>query len=287
MTTKTKPSKTTAASGSRKAPKAARTRTIDHPTASDRLQKVLANAGLGSRRTLEKQIEAGRIRVNGQTAKLGATVSQGDRIEYDGRRLEVAAVASPSETLIYFKPEGEITTQSDPDGRRTVFERLPRPAQGRWVAIGRLDLNTSGLLLLTTDGELANRMMHPSGQVDREYLCRIRGEVSDDQLEALLDGVELDDGPARFSDLVIGETTSGHTWYTVTIMEGRNREVRRLWEAVGAQVARLKRVRFGPVFLPKGLRGGQYARLSDKDHRVLREDVGLSPSAVTLTAVEP
>ncbi len=168
-----------------------------------------------------------------------------------------------------------------------MFERLPRPAQGRWVAIGRLDLNTSGLLLLTTDGELANRMMHPSGQVDREYLCRIRGEVSDDQLEALLDGVELDDGPARFSDLVIGETTSGHTWYTVTIMEGRNREVRRLWEAVGAQVARLKRVRFGPVFLPKGLRGGQYARLSDKDHRVLREDVGLSPSAVTLTAVEP
>lgn len=196
------------------------------------------------------------------------------------------AVATPSETLIYFKPEGEITTQSDPEGRRTVFERLPRPARGRWVAIGRLDLNTSGLLLLTTDGELANRMMHPSGQVDREYLCRIRGEVSDSQLQTLLDGVELEDGPARFSDLVIGETTSGHTWYTVTIMEGRNREVRRLWEAVGAQVARLKRVRFGPVFLPKGLRGGQYERLSEKDHRILREDVGLSPDAITLTAVE-
>jgi len=198
----------------------------------------------------------------------------------------VIAVATPSETLIYFKPEGEITTQSDPEGRRTVFERLPRPARGRWVAIGRLDLNTSGLLLLTTDGELANRMMHPSGQVDREYLCRIRGEVSDSQLQTLLDGVELEDGPARFSDLVIGETTSGHTWYTVTIMEGRNREVRRLWEAVGAQVARLKRVRFGPVFLPKGLRGGQYERLSEKDHRILREDVGLSPDAITLTAVE-
>ena len=196
------------------------------------------------------------------------------------------AVATPSETLIYFKPEGEITTQSDPEGRRTVFERLPRPARGRWVAIGRLDLNTSGLLLLTTAGELANRMMHPSGQVDREYLCRIRGEVSDSQLQTLLDGVELEDGPARFSDLVIGETTSGHTWYTVTIMEGRNREVRRLWEAVGAQVARLKRVRFGPVFLPKGLRGGQYERLSEKDHRILREDVGLSPDAITLTAVE-
>lgn len=196
------------------------------------------------------------------------------------------AVAAPSETLIYFKPEGEITTTSDPEGRRTVFERLPSPEQGRWVAIGRLDLNTSGLLLLTTDGELANRMMHPSGQIDREYLCRIRGEVSDSQLQALLEGVELEDGTARFSDLVIGETTSGHTWYTVTIMEGRNREVRRLWEAVGAQVARLKRVRFGPVFLPKGLRSGQYARLSESDHRVLREDVGLAPRAVTLTAVE-
>ena len=261
-------------------------RPIENHTASERLQKVLASAGLGSRRALEKQIEAGRITVNGETATLGASVSQGDRIEYQGRRLDVVATAAPSETLVYFKPEGEITTQSDPEGRRTVFERLPRPANGRWVAIGRLDLNTSGLLLLTTDGELANRMMHPSGQVDREYLCRVRGEVRDEQLQALLGGVELDDGPARFSDLVIGETTSGHTWFTVTIMEGRNREVRRLWEAVGVQVARLKRVRFGPVFLPKGLRSGQYSQLSDKDHHVLREDVGLPSHAVSLTAVE-
>lgn len=196
------------------------------------------------------------------------------------------AIEAPSQTLVYFKPEGEITTNSDPEGRRTVFERLPRPSQGRWIAIGRLDLNTSGLLLLTTDGELANRMMHPSGQVDREYLCRIRGEVSDSQLENLLNGVELEDGLARFSDLIVGETTRGHTWFTVTIMEGRNREVRRLWEAAGAQVARLKRVRFGPVFLPKGLRSGQYEQLNEKDHRILREDVGLSPSAVALTVAE-
>jgi len=262
------------------------TKRIENHSASERLQKVLANAGLGSRRALEKKIEAGAIQVNGEKARLGATVRQGDRILLEGRRLEVIATEAPAQTLIYYKPEGEVTTRSDPEGRRTVFDRLPRPDQGRWVAIGRLDLNTSGLLLLTTDGELANRMMHPSGQIDREYLCRIRGEVSNEQLEALLNGVQLDDGPARFSDLVVGETTSGHTWYTVTIMEGRNREVRRLWDAIGAQVARLKRVRFGPVFLPKGLRTGQYERLNPKDHRILREDVGLPPGAITLTAIE-
>ena len=259
---------------------------IDNYSGSDRLQKVLANAGLGSRRGLEKNIEAGQIELNGKRAELGATVSVGDRIAFQGRRLEVIATEAPSQTLIYHKPEGEVTTRSDPEGRRTVFDRLPNPDQGRWVAIGRLDLNTAGLLLLTTDGELANRMMHPSGQVDREYLCRIRGEVSDAQIEMLLKGVQLDDGQARFSDLVIGERTSGHTWYTVTIMEGRNREVRRLWDAVGAQVARLKRVRFGPVFIPARLRTGQYEQLESKDHRVLREDVGLPARAVALTAVE-
>ncbi len=247
---------------------------------------MLANAGLGSRRGLEKKIEAGQIQLNGKPAELGATVSQGDRIAFEGRRLEVVATEAPSQTLIYHKPEGEVTTRSDPEGRRTVFDRLPKPDHGRWVAIGRLDINTAGLLLLTSDGELANRMMHPSGQIDREYLCRIRGEVSNEQIERLLRGVQLDDGEARFSDLVVGETTSGHTWYTVTIMEGRNREVRRLWDAVGAQVARLKRVRFGPVFLPARLRTGQFERLEAKDHRILREDVGLPPRSVTLTVVE-
>jgi 23S rRNA pseudouridine2605 synthase len=172
-----------------------------------------------------------------------------------------------------------VTTRSDPEGRKTVFDRLPQLKDGRWIAIGRLDLNTAGLLLLTTDGELANRMMHPSGQVDREYLCRIRGEVSDEQIEQLLKGVRLEDGMAQFSDLVPGEVTSGHAWYTVTIMEGRNREVRRLWEAVGVQVARLKRVRFGPVFLPARVRTGRYQELSPADHRILREDVGLPAQA--------
>jgi len=163
-----------------------------------------------------------------------------------------------------------------------VFAALPGVRDGRWIAIGRLDFNTAGLLLLTTDGELANRMMHPSGKVDREYLCRVRGQVSDQQLEQLMNGVVLEDGPARFSDLVIGEHTAGHTWYTVTIMEGRNREVRRLWESVGAQVARLKRVRFGPVFLPARLRPGHFERLTLRDHKILREDVGLRGGAVDL-----
>jgi len=243
---------------------------------------VLSQAGLGARRKIEHHIEAGRILVNGRTAALGQRVGVGDRIRFDNTDYEVAGERKAHRAIIYHKPEGELTTRSDPEGRRTVFDNLPAVRNGRWIAIGRLDINTAGLLVLTTDGELANRMMHPSGKVDREYLCRIRGEVSDADLERLLRGVELDDGNANFTDLVIGERTAGHTWYTVTIMEGRNREVRRLWEAVGAQVARLKRVRFGPVFLPARLRPGQFEELSPKDHRILREDVGLSARPVSL-----
>ncbi len=188
--------------------------------------------------------------------------------------------------MIYHKPEGQVTTRDDPEGRRTVFDALPKPPVGRWIAIGRLDLNTAGLLVLTTDGELANRMMHPSGHVDREYLCRIRGKVDDADLTRLLEGVKLEDGMANFSDLVIGEETESHTWYTVTIMEGRNREVRRLWDAVGAQVARLKRVRFGPVFLPADVKPGRWKILGAIDHRILREDVGLPGRATELVAVD-
>jgi 23S rRNA pseudouridine2605 synthase len=245
----------------------------------------MAAAGLGSRRGLEKRIEAGEVRLNDEVAILGSTVEAGDRIEIDGRRYRAEAANSTHRTLVYHKPEGEVTTRSDPEGRRTVFDRLPSVNEGRWIAIGRLDLNTAGLLLLTTDGELANRMMHPSGQVDREYLCRIRGPVSEEQIQQLLEGVRLDDGVARFSDIVAGEVTSGHAWYTVTIMEGRNREVRRLWEAVGVQVARLKRVRFGPVFLSARLRTGRYEELSPQDHRILRQDVGLADQPTELKLV--
>jgi len=237
----------------------------------------MAAAGLGSRRALEQRILNGEVRINGRRAELGTRVGAGDVVSYAGRRFETLVQRASPRTLIYNKPEGELTTRRDPGGRATVFDRLPWLETGRWVAVGRLDLNTSGLMLLTTDGELANRMMHPSGRVDREYICRVRGEVADADLQRLLQGVELEDGPARFSDLVIGEQTAGHTWFTVTLMEGRKREVRRLWEAVGAKVARLKRVRFGPVFLPDKLRPGEYTPLKAGDHRVLREDVGLSP----------
>ncbi len=243
---------------------------------------MLAAAGLGSRRGLEKRIEAGHIQINFETATLGATVKMGDRVDFEGRTFKVEASRPDHRTIIYHKPEGEVTTRSDPEGRRTVFDRLPPLKDSRWIAIGRLDLNTAGLLLLTTDGELANQMMHPSSQVDREYLCRIRGEVSDEQIQKLLRGVKLEDGMANFSDVVAGEVTAGHAWYTVTILEGRNREVRRLWEAVGAQVARLKRVRFGPVFLPAKVRTGRHEELTPKDHRILREDVGLPARSTQL-----
>lgn len=243
---------------------------------------MLARAGLGSRRKLEGRIEAGEVKLDGKAAELGSTVREGSVIEMDAQRWRVETRPAEHRTLIYHKPEGEVTTRSDPEGRRTVFERLPRLDRGRWIAIGRLDINTAGLLILTTDGELANRMMHPSGQVDREYLCRIRGMVSEEQVEQLKRGVQLDDGPARFTDVVAGEVTGGHSWYTVALMEGRYREVRRLWEAVGLQVARLKRVRFGPVFLPSRVKSGQYEELTPVDHRILREDVGLESTPVEL-----
>lgn len=243
---------------------------------------MLARAGLGSRRQLESRIERGEIQINKVAASLGAVVNDGDLVSVDGRDYRIEAASPAHRTLIYHKPEGEVTTTSDPEGRRTVFDRLPSLSEGRWIAIGRLDLNTAGLLLLTTDGELANRMMHPSSQVDREYLCRIRGTVSEQQIQQLLDGVELEDGRAAFSDIVAGEVTGSHAWFTVVLFEGRNREVRRLWEAVGAQVARLKRVRFGPVFLPAAVRTGRYQELSPSDHRILREDVGLPAQPVEL-----
>lgn len=241
---------------------------------------------MGSRRALESKIAAGQVRINGKRAELGTRASEGDRVQVEGRSFTIKAKPAQHRTIIYHKPEGQVTTRDDPEGRRTVFDALPKPPSGRWIAIGRLDLNTAGLLLLTTDGELANRMMHPSGNVDREYLCRIRGEVGDADLARLLEGVKLDDGMANFSDLVIGEQTGSHTWYTVTIMEGRNREVRRLWEAVGAQVARLKRVRFGPVFLPADVTPGRWKILGGIDHRILREDVGLPGRSREFTAVD-
>ncbi len=235
----------------------------------------MAASGLGSRRALEQRIRNGDVTVNRRRATLGQSVGPGDRVRLDEREWRVSGAQTPHRTLLYNKPEGEVTTRADEAGRATVFDRLP-PLEGlRWVAIGRLDIATTGLLILTTDGELANAMMHPSNRVDREYVCRVRGDVSADTLEALRSGVELDDGPARFSDLQpIG--VSGHNpWFQATLLEGRNREVRRLWASQGHQVSRLKRVRYGAASLPRGLRIGRWREISAAEHRVLREDVGL------------
>jgi 23S rRNA pseudouridine2605 synthase len=242
----------------------------------ERLQKVLANAGMGSRREIEGWISAGRVTVNDEVARLGQRVLPDDRINVDGnpvakRRLEVPERA----VLVYNKPEGELVTRKDPEGRRTVFERLPKLQHGRWIPVGRLDINSSGLLLLTTDGELANRLMHPRQQVEREYAVRVMGEVSEEQLKQLTHGVELEDGPARFEEITEAGGSGINRWYHVVIMEGRRREVRRMWEAVGATVSRLKRVRYGSVFLDSALKVGRWRYLDDVEINKLLETMGL------------
>jgi 23S rRNA pseudouridine2605 synthase len=241
-----------------------------------RLQKLLAEAGLGSRRAIEGWIREGRVSVAGRTAKLGDRASAADDIRLDGKRLKLApGEPPPREVLLYYKPLGEVTTRSDPEGRPTVFERLPAPKQGRWVSVGRLDVSTSGLLLLTTDGALAHRLMHPSSEIEREYLVRVRGRPSAEVLGRLLLGVPLEDGPAHFdriesSSWAEGQgrgagpnrgRTDGGT-FRVVLHEGRNREVRRLWQAVGFEVSRLMRLRYGPIELPSGLKPGATRLLS-------------------------
>jgi 23S rRNA pseudouridine2605 synthase len=248
----------------------------------ERLQKIMATAGLGSRRALERQIKNGEVRINDTVASIGQTAGAGDRISHEGSTWKVVVTGSKQRNLVYNKPTGEVTTRSDPQGRPTVFDALPRIQGARWIAVGRLDINTSGLLLMTTDGELAHAMMHPSNKVDREYACRIFGEVTPVQLAKLKEGVMLDDGPAHFSDIVSAGGTEGNRWYHVTLLEGRNREVRRLWASQDVTVSRLKRVRYGAVFLPKRLRMGDWSELTARDHRVLREDVGLGPLPVQL-----
>ena len=241
----------------------------------EKLQKVLARAGLGSRRDMETLIAAGRAVVNGKVAQLGDRVGEGDRILVDGHpvAVKVAAERRPR-VLIYNKPEGEICSARDPEGRPTVFDRLPKLRGERWIAVGRLDFNTAGLLLFTNDGELANALMHPSSGIDREYLCRVLGEVDDTMLATLREGVQLEDGPARFSDITASGGSGANRWFYVCLMEGRNREVRRLWESQDVKVSRLKRVRFGPVFLPSKLKQGQWTDLTPEEVKSLYRLVG-------------
>lgn len=242
----------------------------------ERLQKVLANAGFGSRREMERLIEAGEVKVNGKPAKLGDRVVPEDRILVAGKKVGAWRLKpQPRRVLLYNKPEGELVTRSDPDGRDTVFGNLPKLRGQRWIAVGRLDINTSGLLLLTTDGELANRLMHPSHQVEREYAVRVHGQVDDAILQQLVNGVELEDGPARFEEIVDSGGQGSNHWYHLVIVEGRTREVRRLWEAVGVQVSRLKRVRYGPVILDSSLSIGRWREASAEEASALLASVGL------------
>jgi 23S rRNA pseudouridine2605 synthase len=223
-----------------------------------RLQKLLAEAGLGSRRIVEAWIRAGRVSVGGRTAQLGDRASPTDEVCLDGRKLDLGREAGLApELLLYYKPVGEVTTRSDPQGRPTIFDRLPAPRSGRWISVGRLDVNTAGLLLLTTDGELAHWLMHPSAGVEREYLVRLRGRPAPEVIQKLLQGVTLDDGPARFDRISAEPSGQGaHSSFRVVLHEGRKREVRRLWEAAGFAVSRLLRIRYGPIELPRDLRPG-------------------------------
>jgi len=224
---------------------------------NERLQKLLAGAGHGSRRGIEEWIRAGRVTINGRPASLGDRASHTDQICLDGKPLDLKGAES-TEVLMYHKPLGEVTTRADPQGRPTVFEHLPAPGSGRWIVVGRLDVNTSGLLLFTNDGELAHRLMHPSSEIEREYRVRLRGQPPAAQLERLRRGVELDDGPARFDRIEVESTEGSHSWYRVALHEGRNREVRRLFEHVGFEVSKLSRLRYGPVELPADLRVGEF-----------------------------
>ncbi|WP_260956996.1 23S rRNA pseudouridine(2605) synthase RluB [Pseudomonas citri] len=250
--------------------------------AGEKLQKVLARIGVGSRRDVEAWITQGRIKVNGKDATLGLRVDMHDAITIDGKVIKrEEAAETVRRVIMYNKPDGEICTRDDPEGRPTVFDKMPRPKEGRWINIGRLDINTTGLLMFTTDGELANRLMHPSYEMDREYAVRVRGEVDDEMIERLKAGVVLEDGPARFTDIKQAPGGEGFNhWYHCVVMEGRNREVRRLWESQGLVVSRLKRVRFGPVFLNSDLPMGRWREMSQQEVDILAAEVGLTPVAM-------
>lgn len=248
-------------------------RSADGTTA--KLQKILAQAGLGSRREMEELVRAGRVTVNGEPARIGARVGPNDVIRVDGRVVRGAERKHPPRVLLYHKPEGEIVSRDDPAGRASVFDRLPPVRGAKWLAVGRLDYNTGGLLLLTTEGELANRMMHPRYGLEREYAVRVRGRLTEEQLARLRSGIELDDGMARCDAVEDGGGEGANRWYRIVIREGRNRIVRRLFEALGLTVSRLMRVRFGSVTLPPRLKRGQYLELAPREVQHLLASLGV------------
>lgn len=252
-----------------------------------RLHKLLALAGFGSRRDMETLVASGRITINGQVAQVGAVVDEHDIVRLDSRILHLPFEAELPQVLLYHKPEGEIVSQDDPEGRATVFDKLPRIKQGKWLAIGRLDMNTSGLLIFTNSGELANRFMHPRYEVEREYAVRILGELTEEQMAQLKHGVELEDGPANFESIFPQGGEGANKWYQVVIKEGRNREVRRLFEAFHLPVSRLMRVRFGPINLPPRLKRGTMLKLEQKQVVGLLEWAGLEVPRKPLKQLSP
>jgi 23S rRNA pseudouridine2605 synthase len=253
----------------------------------ERVQKVLARAGIGSRRHIEDWIRSGRISINGRTARLGDSITFHDVVLVDAKRVRLSDDASPEfKVIAYHKPEGKLCTRSDPERRPTIFSDLPRLKKGRWVIVGRLDINSSGLVLLTTDGELANRLMHPSTGIEREYAVRILGKVDREMLARLKHGVMLEDGPASFDTIRDAGGQGANHWYHVVLREGRNREVRRLWESQGIKVSRLIRVRFGPVSLGRELRAGRWIELSAQDRTALLHLAGLEDTTRSSTKVK-
>lgn len=248
---------------------------------SEKIQKILANAGLGSRRQIETWLTDKRISINGVVAKLGDRIEGTERVSIDGREIKLMKTTSKSRILLYHKPEGEICSRSDPEGRPTVFDRLPLLRHSRWITVGRLDLNTSGILLLTNDGALANRLMHPSSEIEREYAVRIKGEVTPNMLKKLRKGVMLEDGYAHFDEVVDAGGEGTNHWYHVVVREGRNRMVRRLWESQNVTVSRLIRIRFGILILPRELRRGKWDELDHEEVMRFMQSVAPVPEEET------
>jgi 23S rRNA pseudouridine2605 synthase len=241
----------------------------------ERIQKLLAHQGVASRRQVDLMLQQGRITVDGKPAKPGDQISGREKIALDGKLIRITNLESRPRVLMYHKPVGQICTRSDPEGRPDVFQNLPSLTQGRWVSIGRLDINTSGLILFTDQGELANRLMHPKYEIEREYAVRVHGAVNADMLRQLSQGVELDDGMAKFDQIVDGGGEGTNHWYHVVLKEGKNREVRRLWESVGVEVSRLVRVRYDSFNLPKWLKPGKYRFFEEEVVKRLYNKLGL------------
>lgn len=254
------------------------TQNIQKKSSGERIQKVLAQSGFGSRREIERAIVEEKVLVNNKIAKIGQSITSSDKIILNGKPIFLSNANNLPRVLIYNKPEGEIVSENDPEGRVNVFQDLPRVKNGKWISIGRLDFNTSGLLIFTSNGELANKMMHPKYEIEREYSVRILGEVSDEQIKKFVKGIELDDGAAKFESITFEGGEGANKWYRVVLKEGRNREVRRMFAYFNLSVSRLIRVRYGIVILPSHVKRGMYTELTQAEVSRLLQKIGMDPN---------